>query len=169
MKRFPRGIASLSALALLLGGFGIAGCASLRGEDIIEPDVQLVNLVLQEATLFEQKLRIDLRIINPNDFDLPLDGLSFDLRVNGDRIARGTSSDSITIPRLGDGVMEVEAHTSSIAIVRQMIDPPRDGRYEYEIEGWVFLEGFGRRKVPFERSGTLPALGPPGAPGSPTI
>lgn len=161
MKRASRHAAWLPVLGLLFG------CAGLRSDDVVPPDVQLVNIVPQDATLFEQVLRIDLRIINPNDFDLPLDGLTFDLRVNGDRVARGTSSDSVTIPRLGDGVMEVVTRTSSLAIVRQMINPPAGGVYEYEIRGAVFLKGFGNRKVPFERKGELPALGP--ATGQPTI
>jgi LEA14-like dessication related protein len=161
MKRLLCCAAWLPALAL------VVGCAGLRGEDVIPPDVQLVNLVLQDATLFEQELRVDLRIINPNDFDLPLDGMTFDLRVNGDRVARGNSNESVTIPRLGDGVMKVTTHTSSVAIVRQMINPPRDGVYQYEIKGTVFLKGFGRRRVDFERAGDLPALDPT-AP-SPTI
>ncbi len=160
MTRIPRHTAWLAVLGLL-------GCAGMRAEDVIPPDVQLVNIVPKNATLFEQELRIDLRIINPNDFDLPLDGMTFDLRVNGDRVARGTSSDSVTIPRLGDDVMEVTTRTSSLAIVRQMINPPHGGVYEYEIKGSVFLKGFGRRKVDFQRKGELPSLGPPA--GQPTI
>lgn len=161
MKRASRHVAWLPVLVLL------AGCAGFRSEDVVAPDVQLVNIVPQDATLFEQELRIDLRIINPNDFDLPLDGLTFELRVNGDRVARGTSSDSLTIPRLGDGVMKVLTRTSSLAIVRQMLNPPPGGVYEYEIKGSVFLEGLGSRKVPFERKGELPGLGAPS--GQPTI
>lgn len=158
----------LANRALWLGVLAfLGGCAGFRHEEVAPPDVELVNLVLQDATLFEQKLRIDLRIINPNDFDLPLDGLVFDLRVNGDRVARGTSSDSVTIPRLGDDVVHVETHTSSVAILRQMLNPPPGGVYQYQLEGTVFLKGFGRRQVRFERKGELPGPGAP--PGKPSI
>jgi len=145
----------------------VVGCAGLRSEDVIAPDVQLVNIILQDATLFEQQVRVDLRIINPNDFDLPIDGLTFDLRVNGDRIARGSSPDGADVPRLGDAVIQVITRTSSIAMVRQLLNPPKDGVYEYEIKGDVFLKGFGRRKVSFDHKGEMPTLPP--TPGQPTI
>lgn len=146
-------------LLLLLALVVASGCASISPQEVEEPEVHLVNLVPVDATLFEQRIRIDLRILNPNDFDLPLDGMSFDLRLNGERIARGQSSDSVKIPRLGEGMMEVMAHTNSIAIVKQFVDAPRDGRFEYEIDGNVFVKGFGRRKIPFDHSGVL-ELGP---------
>jgi LEA14-like dessication related protein len=148
-------LATLPLLALFLG----TACASLSGKDIVEPEVHLVNLVPVEATLFEQKIRIDLRILNPNDFDLPLDGLTFDLRLNGQKIARGQSADSVKIPRLGEGTIQVMTHTNSIAIVRQFVDAPRDGKFEYEINGDVFIKNWGRRKIPFDHSGVI-ELGP---------
>jgi LEA14-like dessication related protein len=156
MKR----IVWIPALALLVG------CAGISARDVIEPDVQLVNIVPIGATLFEQELRVDLRIINPNDFDLPIGGLTFDLRVNGDRVARGNSPDGVKVPRLGDAVIQVTTRTSSIAMVRQLMNPPKSGVYEYEISGDVLVSGFTRTRLPFEHKGEMPSLTPP--PGSPT-
>jgi LEA14-like dessication related protein len=136
----------------------IVGCAGMRAEDVIEPDVQLVNIILKDATLFEQELQVDLRIINPNDFDLPIGGLTFDLRVNGDRVARGNSPDGVKVPRLGDAVLQVTTRTSSIAMVRQLVNPPGDGVYEYEISGDVLVSGFARTRLPFQHKGEMPSL-----------
>ncbi len=150
----------IPALALLIG------CAGLRSQDVIEPDVQLVNIVLKDATLFEQELQVDLRIFNPNDFDLPIGGLTFDLHVNGDRMARGNSADGVKVPRLGDAVLQVTTRTSSIAMVRQLMNPPKSGLYEYEISGDVVISGFARKRVPFEHKGEMPSL--TRVPGAPT-
>ena len=136
----------------------------MSARDVIAPDVQLVNIIPLSATLFEQEMRVDLRIINPNDFDLPISGLTFDLRINGDRVARGNSPDGATVPRLGDAVIEVLTRTSSIAMVRQLLNPPRTGNWEYEISGDVLLKGFSRTRVPFEHKGEMPNLtAPPGS------
>lgn len=156
MKR----LAWIPALTLLIG------CAGLGSQDVIEPDVQLVNIVLKDATLFEQELQVDLRIFNPNDFDLPISGMSFDLKVNGDRVARGNSPDGVKVPRLGDAVMEVTTRTSSVAMIRQLMNPPKSGLYEYEITGDVLVKGFGKKRIPFEHKGEMPSL--TRAPGAPT-
>ena len=44
------------------------GCASwfIKGEP---PEVLVTDITPMDATLFEQRLRVDLRVRNPNDFD----------------------------------------------------------------------------------------------------
>ena len=46
--------------------------------------------------------------------------------------------------------------TSSVALIKQVMNAPRDGRMPYELTGTVYLKGFGTRKVEFEESGVLP-------------
>ena len=47
----------------------LVGCASwlMKGEP---PEVLVTNITPLEGTAFEQRLQVDLRIRNPNDFDL---------------------------------------------------------------------------------------------------
>lgn len=143
----------IPALVLALAGLG---CATLNPEDVIPPDVHVSNLKFLEATVFEQRMQIDLRVSNPNDFDLPIDGLRFELRLQDQVVARGVSDESVKIPRLGDGVVPVITTTSSVALIKQVMNAPRDGRMPYELKGTVYLKGFGKRKVEFEESGVMP-------------
>lgn len=145
------------------------GCATLSGLE--PPDVHVANLVPLDATLFEQSVRVDLRVFNSNDQALALRGVRFVLRVNGDVLARGASGESVTIPRLSDALISVEARSSSIALLRQVLRPPEDGVFHYELDGDVLLERSFPRTLRFERSGTVaiptePAPGPlaPAAP-----
>jgi len=67
------------AAPLLLAACGSAG-------DPVPPLVRLADLRLMESSVFEQRFEIDLRIGNPNDFALPIDGLTFDGRRPNDYI-----------------------------------------------------------------------------------
>ena len=71
----------------------LAGCASLGvgGEPI---EVQLVSLTPLPSTAFEHRLRVDLRLRNPNNRAYEIEGLRFVLDVNGQRLASGVSSET---------------------------------------------------------------------------
>lgn len=128
-----------------------SGCASwfIKGEP---PEVLLTNVTPLDATLFEQRLRVDLRIRNPNDFDYHLTGIDFTLNLNGKRLARGLGSKEVTIPRLGDAVMTIDTTTSTLDIVRQLLELSQKQELTYDIKG-VLHSTDGR--LPFTSAGTL--------------
>jgi len=136
----------LFAVALLF-----PGCASwfIKGEP---PEVLVTNVTPLDATLFEQRLRVDLRVRNPNDFDYHLTGIDFTLNLNGKRLARGLGSKEVTIPRLGDAVMTIDTTTSTLDIVRQLLEFSQKQDLTYDIKGVLHsTEG----RLPFTNAGTL--------------
>jgi len=143
------------AAPLLLAACGVTG-------DPVPPQVRLADLRLLDAGLFEQRFELDLRVGNPNDFALPLDGLTFDLEVNGEAFARGFSDRRVTIPRLGVGLVSVTASTTLIDMVRQMMLLAQRGDLSYRLTGLAYLDSLTRRTVPYESEGTF-RLRPPAA------
>lgn len=83
-----RGMRRLTLLSGFLAVFLLAGCATwlMKGEP---PEVLVTNVTPLEASAFEQRLQVDLRIRNPNDFDLAVTGIDFRLDLNGNRLVRG--------------------------------------------------------------------------------
>jgi LEA14-like dessication related protein len=144
--RLHRGYWFLFAAALLL-----PGCATwlMNGEP---PEVLVTNVTPLDATIFEQRLRVDLRVRNPNDFDYHLTGIDFTLNLNGKRLARGLGGKELTIPRLGDAVMTIDTTTSTLEIVRQLFQFSQKQELVYDIKG-VLHSAEGR--LPFTNSGTL--------------
>lgn len=151
-----------AALALAAGGLAapllLAACG-LAG-DPVPPLVRLADLRLLESGVFEQRFEIDLRIGNPNDFALPLDGLTFDLEVNGEPFLRGFSDQRVTIPRLGEGLVSVAASTTLIDVVRQMLLLSQRNDLSYRLSGLAYLDSFARRSVPYESAGSFRLRGP---------
>ena len=150
----------LAILALLLLGFGPAGCATVPEEEILPPRINLSDLRIVESNGFEQQVELDLRLSNPNNFDIDLEGLSFALEVNESHFADGQSSAEVTLPRLGDTKVPVTATTTILDLVRQVLLLGKNRKaITFRIEGFAYVStGFGARRVPFETEGSLKLL-----------
>ena len=152
----------------ILAAVALAGCATwfTKGEP---PEVQVTNIIPLDATAFEQRMKVDLRISNPNDFDLHVTGMDFKLDVNGKRLARGLSNKELTVPRLATAVTAVETSTSTLDLIRQAFGMTQKQDFAYTITGVLHLRD---GKLPFDTSGTvlekgqLPGSTPP-APSAP--
>lgn len=145
----------LAVLALLVP----LGCVT--AENAKPPSVDLVNLSLVSTGLLSQELRLDVKIGNPNDFDIPLTGLSFKLEVNGQPFAEGLSNRSITVPRLSYATMPVKGNTNTLSLLRQMMTLGDRERIDYRLVGTAYVKQLGQsNSVPFERKGSLSLLMP---------
>ncbi len=143
----------LHALMGLAALFALAACAQIG--EMRSPQVHVVDIRLLQGGLLEQRFRVDLRIGNPNDFDLPLDGLTFELDLNGRHFAEGFTNQTVTVPRLGEARISVDASTTLIDMIEQALILGERSELSYRIEGVVYLRGLSRRQVPYERGGRL--------------
>lgn len=121
----------------------------MKGEP---PEVLVTNMTPLDSTAFEQRLQVDLRIRNPNDFDLHMTGIDFKLDVNGKRLARGLGNKEVTIPRLSDAVVTVQTSTSMFDILRQAFSLSQKQELAYEISGVLHSKD---SRLPFDNSGVL--------------
>ncbi len=125
------------------------------------PVVTLSNLVPLDASPFETRVRADLRIQNPNDFDVGFDGMRFDLEVNDQPFLSGVSNQRVTLPRLGEEVVSVEGTTTTFDLLRQIRGVASDpaAGIRYRIEGRLFVVEPRRTPVDFEKSGSFEGWG----------
>jgi LEA14-like dessication related protein len=138
----------LLALALTLFA---AACATVITQP---PQVTLVGVGLESLGLFEQRYVLQLRVRNPNDVDIPVEGLSFDIELNGAHFASGVSNAAVRIPRLGEALLEVPATSNLAAFLQQWreLGSGRDG-LAYRIRGSLRVSGYGA--VPFDHKGEV--------------
>jgi LEA14-like dessication related protein len=146
-------VAGAAVLASMLA----AACSTIRpGVEVLEPDVRLTDLALVESGLLEQHFRVTLRVSNPNDFALPLDGLRFALGVNDNPLVTGLTDEAVSVPRLGTATVDVDAFTSTLDVVRQLVMlTQRHDALAYKLDGTVFVTSHGQREMPFTKTGTL--------------
>ncbi|SDH14316.1 LEA type 2 family protein [Nitrosomonas sp. Nm132] len=132
----------------------VAGCTQLAGIKH-NPDITLAGIELVEFGLLEQRFILKMRIQNPNDIALHINGITFDVELNGVAFAKGLSDKVVIVPRLGETVMEVKATSTLGMIWKQLGELQKSSRdkVDYRLSGRLFLQGLG--SVPFEQKGNV--------------
>lgn len=149
-------------LMALLPGVLVVACASLGGYREM-PRVSLVSIQPLDMTLLEQRYGLQLRILNPNDVEIPLSGMSYSVEINDREFAYGVSRQAVTIPALGEAVIEVEVVSSLLGVLRQLqsLNDGKQHSLDYRISGKLSLANR-QGRLPFDYSGALdwrPAAG----------
>jgi LEA14-like dessication related protein len=140
----------LITLVLLL-----LGCAGFQ-QNMERPRINIANVMPRDIKFFEQVFDLELRIQNPNDTPLEVNGLAFDLELNGKRFATGVSNQSLVIDRLSSGVIHVEAITTLVGFLRQVAEyqQTQNPRVAYRIKGSIY-SGSPSVKLRFDDSGEI--------------
>ena len=134
MRAMRLGTAIVLPCVLLLA----SACATF-GSKLESPEVFVTGLKALESDFLEQRFESALRVQNPNEQDLELDGIDVILVVNGRRLGRAMSGDSVTVPRLGEAVVTLHAVTTVFDLLRQLATAPVATEMSYELSGRVFL------------------------------
>ena len=136
----------------------IAGCASLPGK--LEPlSVTLADMVPVQMGLMEQEYAMKIRVQNPNNVDLPLAGLSYDIELNGKPFAKGVGKADATVPAFGDVVVEGKAISTLSGILNQLssLRGRVPEKFSYRLIGKLTaLDG---RSIPFDQKGEVEMAG----------
>jgi len=152
MRKFMYGVAARLALLGMLAAVGlvVTACATRWHK----PEVSLVNVELAGGTLFEQRLKLKLRVRNPNDRDIPIESLHFQLFVANKLVAEGQTGAPIIIPRYDDTVVDLAA-TMQLATLIHVLPEAKagDGKLQYHLSGEVVVSSYG--SIPFDHPGTL--------------
>jgi LEA14-like dessication related protein len=128
----------------------LAGCAA----PLQKPEVSVAGVELVGIGLVEQRLLLKLNVSNPNDVDLPIKSLRFDLDLDGQPFAKGVSEQPLTIARHAESQLDVKVVSRLGDVLKQLKAARKNGKLGYRVYGQVELEGSGR--VPFDRSGDVP-------------
>lgn len=146
----------LQRILISLLALGLAGCASLP-HNAIAPKVSVADVDLKSLGLFEQRFDVGLRVNNPNDFDLKIEALDFELELNGRAFAKGLTRVTTLVPAASSSVVRVDAVTQSDNLIQQIKTLPPGllkGNVPYRITGRVKTDK-SSRWFPFEQTGTV--------------
>ncbi|NKB99434.1 MAG: hypothetical protein GKR90_13190 [Pseudomonadales bacterium] len=113
-------------------------------------EVYLMNIAPMPSTLFEQRVRLDVRIQNLTETTVSASGADLALSVNGKRLARGVSNEPIQIGALADTTTSIVLSSSIFDSVRQLLGLKDREIFTYNLRGKLFTDGLDRR---FQRRG----------------
>jgi LEA14-like dessication related protein len=144
------------ALPALLLSLLLAGCGVL-GPKFETPNLDVVGLEVLESGIFEQRLRVRMKVQNPNSRELPVKGINADLELAGERFASGVSGAEFTVPAFGESEFDmVVSGNMAAALLRVLSSDKKRKEVEYRMSGKVNLAAGMLRSIPFNETGTLP-------------
>jgi LEA14-like dessication related protein len=134
----------------------LAGCAGIP-RDLQTPEVSFVGLKTVEASLFEQKLTVRMKVRNPNAIELPVNGLDVDMELADEPFARGVSAREFVVPAGGEAEfdMNVTANAANALLKIASGDLEAD-EIGYRVKGKLSTKIGMLRTIPFDERGTLP-------------
>ena len=139
-----------------------ASCSTMP-PDFEAPRVHIADMTAKEMAIFEQRFDVKLRVQNPNNTDLSINGLKFDIELNEREFANGMSGQRVIVPRFGSEVVDVEVFTTLGSFLRQIqtLNSGASQKVRYRLKGSAFVDSPGTFKAPFDESGEIDLnLGP---------
>jgi len=128
-----------------------AACAATRIE---KPHLQVVGVQMLSGNLLQQQLRVRLHVQNPNDRQLEVRGVTYELEVAGEKFAHGTSETDFIVPALGETEFDVNVTANAAAAVLKLLgSQAKLDDVEYRVTGQVQLAKGFVRNIPFSHSG----------------
>ncbi len=122
----------------------------------LKPTIELVSVVPLNISWSHQQLRFALRVINPNNFQLPVDSINFVAHFNDTNIASGKSHHSTVIPANGEALLMLDV-TAGIDRLMTTLETLLEGEslnMNYDLTGTVKIENWAT-PVPFDVSGQM--------------
>lgn len=152
MARFflRAGFVALIALAL-------ASCAAL-GPRLEAPRLAILGVQVVKSDMWEQRLRVRLRVQNPNDRVLPVKGLAVALELQGEDFARGVSAERFEVPAFGEAEFDMNVTANAVSALLRLLGRGAefsDETVAYRLTGKVALESGVLRSIPFEEEGSF--------------
>lgn len=134
----------------------VAGCASHYSE-LEAPDISVSNIMLQNVSLFEQQWEVTLRAHNPNDKQVTVKQLSYDLLLDEARFARGSTQQKVVLPANDSAVFTTLVTTQLLNTINQLrkLNLTPGQAVPYKITGKAKV-GLVPKALPFTTAGEIP-------------
>jgi LEA14-like dessication related protein len=149
--RTLRNSSALLALAVLASG------CSLFVPKLETPKLSVVNLELQKSDLWEQRMKVRMRVENPNDRPIPVKGLTVALEVQGQELAHGVSGASFNVPALGEAEFDMNMTANMAGALLKLLGSGKQlgDSVDYRLSGKLSLSEGLLRSIPFEDRGSF--------------
>ena len=133
-------------------------CTAACAPKFERPVLTVSSVELQSGNLFQQSFLVKFQVQNPNDRDLPVQGLHAELDVGGQRIASGASNRAFVVPPMGQSEFDMTITANMAAALLQFANQRAD-TIDYELSGSANLDLPFLREVPFHQAGSFSLKG----------
>jgi len=140
----------------LLGTVLLSACSLVPKFET--PTLELVSLKLADGNLLSQRFNARLKVHNPNDRALPVNGLRYTVEIDGKAFGKGESTRAFTVPARGEAEfdMTLDANLAgAVAAVLSRRERAKGRELEYRLVGTVSIDLPLMRSLEFDQVGTF--------------
>lgn len=146
------------ALLLVVAGALLGGCASTLENVLSTPKVQLRDVQVVGLGFKSQTFLLSFDVSNPNPFPLPIDAVSYSVRLDGQRFASGETPSEFSVPAGGNAAFAISVDLNLLQTSPQLLSVVRDGVRKdigYDLEGRLMVGIPLTPPVSYRNSGTI--------------
>ena len=132
--------------------------ACMSGPKLQTPQLSLLGIQIMAADMFAQQFKVRVKVENPNDLEVAVKGIEYEIFLMGDNFAEGTTDQSFVLPAKGEAEFDMTVKTNFVSSLGRLVSRMGGGKLEdvqYTITGKLLLEKGMMRTIPFSRSGTV--------------
>ena len=155
MRRTSR---KMSLALVLLLALVSGGCASSLENMLQPPEVQLTAVEVVGLGFNNQTFLLSFDVSNPNAFALPINAVSYGVKLNGQRFASGETASEFSVPAGGDARFAISVELDLLQTAPQLLSIVRDGvrnDIPYQLDGKLTLGLPLAPPVSFRNGGTI--------------
>ena len=134
---------ALQRLLIVIVLVGSGGCATNLENVVSSPKVELTNVEVMGLGFKSQTFLLSFDVRNPNPFALPVENVSYGVRLDGQRFASGTTPSSFTVPAQGDTQFAISVELDLLQTAPRLLSIVRQGdrsHIGYELAGELAVD-----------------------------
>lgn len=124
------------ALAMML--IALSGCASVPDSLFARPEVRLSAVECVGLGFSSQTFVLSFDVQNPNAFELPVNSVSYSIKLEGQRFATGETLGEFTVPANGSREFSISVDLNLLSTSPALLATVREGvrdEITYELNG----------------------------------
>jgi LEA14-like dessication related protein len=121
----------------------LSACSTLPENVIGEPEVKLRDVQVMGLGFQNQTFLLSFDISNPNPFPLPVNHVSYGVRLDGQRFASGKTASDISVPAGGESRVAISVELDLLSTAPRLLSIVRDGtrrEIPYQLEGQLGID-----------------------------
>lgn len=135
----------------------LSGCAAVAS-NISQPTVSLKTVEVGRVDFSRQTFVLGFDVSNPNSFALPINFVSYGVKLDGQHFASGETSASFKVPANGDNQFAISVDLDLLRTAPQLLYTVRDGvtnGLSYELNGKLGIDIPFVQPISFRTSGNI--------------
>lgn len=129
----------------------LAGCSAVPNV-VAPPSISVQDVSLQSLSLTQGTGLVSLNVTNPNAFPIPLEGVQYNLRLNGTQVASGDQRQSMYLQPNQPTPVQIPVQLQLATIMQLAPVLLQNRAVQYQLDGAVRLPFI---SVPFQRQGGI--------------